>query len=149
MKELVVDIEESGTFTINVPVVDPKLKKYEILVRALQLKVGAIAYKGIIDDELHDCLWEEISKVLFMVGSLSQSHFDKQSEYENQIRIEYPNNYRLSNALYRGLITEVHRPYDNLKNRLFTLLETIDDIYLRKFKKAPPNYCSYDLSDDE
>ena len=65
-------------------------------------------------------------------------------EIEEQMKDMYFKQYKHSPQLARKLwldhYEKIHHPYNLLKNRCFGLLDKLDIIYFKKFKKQPPNW---------
>lgn len=109
-------------------------------IAALRAEISSMIKNNTIDDVLHDKYFEEVAKVLMLVGILSQPAFEVFDDLEEMYKMKYLQAPQLGKKLWLDHYTAIHRPYTILKNRCHTLLEELDEIYIKKFKHTPPNW---------
>ncbi len=93
-----------------------------------------------IDDKSHLHLYEETVRVLDYVGRLSMRAFEIQEELERMYTIKFTHAPELGKKLWLDHYESIHHPYNTMKNRCYHLLEELDEEYINKFKKYPPNW---------
>lgn len=93
-----------------------------------------------IDDATHTKMFDEVVFVLMYVGDLSESIFSLGDTIEEQYLKAYIRTPELAKTLWLKHYDKLHHPYNLLKNRCYKLLEELDVLYHRKFKKHPPNW---------
>jgi len=79
-----------------------------------------------------------IVQVLEYVGDLSMSIFDLGDEIEARYFAKYKTTPELGKKLWLEHYHTLHHPYNTLKNRCFTLLEALDDVYENVHGVRPP-----------
>lgn len=105
-----------------------KFKKRVIYHKSIR----AISEKEYID--LHNL----IVQALEYVGELSLPAFNVQDELEKRYYILYKNAPERAKYEYLEHYHDIHRPFNTLKNRCFSLLETMDSYYFDINHKHPP-----------
>lgn len=79
-----------------------------------------------------------IVQALEYVADLSLPAFGIQEEIETRYYRMYRHAPELAKKLFLDHYNEIHKPYNTLKNRCFTLLEDIDEIYFKINHVRPP-----------
>lgn len=125
---------------LNIPNHASKLKQAEEKIKNLRKEIDYIKSNSTITDKKHTDLYEEVVHALDRVGRLSNSVFDIRDELEQRYKTAYVKATRLGFTLFEEHYSKLHHPYSLLKNRCFTLLEELDKVYIKKFKKYPPNW---------
>lgn len=133
-------INEISKFEFNLPD-----NKNEILIvekKIDQLKITLIC--KIVNDEInnntHTKLYDEIVKLLDYLGRLSTPIFNIEDELEIYYTLNYNHNCYLAKTLFYKHYEKLHQPYTILKNRCFRLIDELDNIYIKTYKKYPPNW---------
>jgi len=85
-------------------------------------------------------LYESTISVLNYVGQLSYPLLDIEEWLEFNYTIKYKNSPELAKKLWVEHYHSIHRPYNLLKKRCFTILDELDELYIRVHKKNPPNW---------
>jgi len=110
-----------------------KIEKYK-------QKIYEIKKNEKITNKIHNQLYEEIIHILDWIGRMSNSVFNVRDELEIKYMLTYCNAPNLGNELFLKHYYKLHHPYSILKNRCFTLLEQLDEIYFNIHKKHPSNW---------
>ena len=87
-------------------------------------------------DEIH----EKISVILFYVGDLSKPAFGIARELEDQYTLTYKNAPELAKTLWSKHYHDIHRPYNMIKNRIFSIYEDMEKLYKEFNGTSPPDY---------
>jgi len=98
-----------------------------------------------MSDETHDYLYEKIMRVLDHLGTLSSMCFIYTDQLEDvfyaktilPIDGEETKDHR---TLWLECTGDVHKKYDQQKNKCFKLIDALDLKYYSKFKSEPPNW---------
>jgi len=116
------------------------LKQAEEKLQNIKNEFILIKNNRTISDNSHTRLYEETISVLDWVGRMSNSIF----KIRNDLELKYRKTYYIAPILAYKLFDEhysrLHYPYNILKNRCFTLLDDLDNLYYKTFKKPPPNW---------
>jgi len=105
-------------------------------VRVKEIKSGYPTFGFPKQDHQH--MHKLIVQTLEYVGDLSMSIFTIGDEIEERYFKKYKSSPELARKLWLEHYHELHYPYNTLKNRCFTLLEALDDIYALVHGVAPP-----------
>lgn len=105
-----------------------------------KFKKRVVYYKSIraMSEKEYIDLHELIVQVLEYVGELSMPAFDISDELESRYYRMYKHAPELAKKLYLEHYHEIHRPFNTLKNRCFTLLEEMDKNYFNINHRPPP-----------
>ena len=117
-----------------------ELSKAEEIIAKLKTKVESLAANKTIDDKQHDYLYNEIVRVLDYIGRLSMPAFAIEDELEQMYVIKFHKSPAMAKKLWLDHYETIHHPYTLLKNRCFRLLEDLDIMYVKRYKKNPPNW---------
>ena len=98
-----------------------------------------------IDDQIHDYLYEKIMRVLDYLGTLSNMCFVYTDQLELIFYAKQPN-HNIAKRMWLDCTGEIHKKYDQQKNKCFKLVDTLDLKYFSKFKTEPPNWKCSDMS---
>ena len=88
----------------------------------------------------HTTLYEEIIRGLYYLGYLSQPAFDVEDTIEQKYFEVYKHAPELAKTLWWKHYEKVHHPYTLFKNRLFKMIEDLDELYISIHKCTPVNY---------
>lgn len=119
--------------------VSDKIKKVTAYEKNSSSHEDAIAKSKLNDKNFVD-LFEEVARALVYVGRLSQSIFELEDTIEQAYTIKYIHYPEEVKSAWYKHYSELHNPYTILKNRCYALLTDLDEEYLKKFKKEPPNF---------
>lgn len=125
---------------LSLPNHSNEICKAEEAVEKLKRAVKELHESNQINDKSHTAMYEEIVRVLDYLGKLSMSAFNVIDVLENLYLIKYKHAPALAKQLWLEDYDRIHHPYSILKNRCFRLLEDLDELYIEKFKKFPPNW---------
>jgi hypothetical protein len=137
---MVVTEEKYIDHDFNLPNHSTQLAKAEEVIEKLKDKVKILHEKKCINNKLHTDTFEEIIRILDYVGTLSKAAFDIEEDIERLYTKQYCHAPELGKKLCNDHYEKIHHPYTLLKNRCFRLLEELDEMYRKKFKKNPPNW---------
>jgi hypothetical protein len=128
---------------LNLPDHTKELEETDDYIKNLKQKL--ITYRADktvqpMSKKQHKIMYEEIVRGLYYLGNLSGPAFAA----EDKIEKEYFNTYKHAPELARKLwwdhYERIHRPYTLFKNRLFKMIEDLDELYFAIFKCPPPDY---------
>lgn len=111
---------------------DEKIKEYKQIIhqvrinKHLTLKEYALYHTRIVN-------------LLEWIGDLSLPAFKIEDELEKRYISMYKNSPELSKSLWLDHYHEIHQPYNILKNRCFTLLDQLEEMYIKFNKCLPPD----------
>lgn len=117
-----------------------QLQDAETIIGDLKFEVDEMKKNDTIDDISHDEYYERVAKVLLVVGELSMPAFRIFDDLERMYYMRYRAAPKLATRLWLEHYDKLHHPYSLLKNRCHTLLENLDSIYIKKYKKVPMNW---------
>lgn len=117
-----------------------QLNKADEVINELKSKIKEIETHNNITDKIHTCLYEETVRILDYVGTLSIPAFRLEDEIETYYTIKFLNAPELAKKLFNDHYEQIHHPYSLLKNRCFKILEDLDELYVKCWKKNPPNW---------
>lgn len=124
----------------NLPNYDNELSKADDVIEKLKQRIKTLEIQRSIDDKIHTNTFENVIRVLDYVGRLSIPAFAIEDELEEMYKMRYLHAPELGKKLWIEHYKNVHKPYTLLKNRCYTLLDELDALYFKKFKKQPPNW---------
>lgn len=127
-------------FDFKLPAHSNELSKAEEVIEKLKNKLKKIKKNKTINDSIHNTLYEEIVRILDYVGKLSMPVFAIEEEMEKLYILQYSKSPLLSKKLFNDHYMELHHSYTLLKNRCFRLLEELDNEYIKRIRKNPPNW---------
>lgn len=133
---------QSGGDAIKIEAPDhsEELLKASDAIQKLKKTIKTIEIETSINDGIHTKLYDDIVYVLMYVGDLSESVFDLQDQLETQYLRTYIHTPELAKTLWLEHLDKLHYNYNLQKNRCYKLLEELDALYHKKFKKHPPNW---------
>jgi len=82
-------------------------------------------------------LYQEILRVLFNVGELSEPIFEIQDKLEEKYNLAYSHSPALATKLFWEKYSDAHKPYTILKNRCYTLLDNLEELYTDIYSEPP------------
>jgi hypothetical protein len=124
----------------NLPNHDNELSSAENAIHLLKLKVVDAIINDKLNDNVHQTYYDEIIRVLDYVGRLSMSVFAVNEELEKQYAVKFIHAPAMAKQLWLDHYENLHTPYNVIKNRCFKLLDRLDEGYIERFKKNPPNW---------
>ena len=132
--------EEFITYDFNLPNHSNELSKATDFIENLKQKIEKLKTEKSIDGNIHTIVYEEIIRALDYVGRLSMPIFEIEEQMKDMYFKQYKHSPQLARKLWLDHYEKIHHPYNLLKNRCFGLLDKLDIIYFKKFKKQPPNW---------
>jgi len=124
----------------NLPNHDNELSKAGDVIEKIKNKIRILEIQQSIDDKVHTQIFEHVIRVLDYVGRLSTPAFAIEDEMEELYKMKFLHAPELGKKLWLDHYENVHYSYNLLKNRCYKLLEELDVLYIKKFKKKPPNW---------
>jgi len=124
----------------NLPNHSNELSKANDVIEKQKKAVDKCMKFQTIDDDTFIALYEEIVRALDYVGRLSMPVFAIENEMEEMYIKLHPHSPELAKRLWLDNYSKIHHPYSLLKNRCFTLLDNLDELYINIHKKNPPNW---------
>lgn len=88
----------------------------------------------------YSTLYEEIIRGLYYLGYLSQPAFDVEDQIEQTYFEKFKHAPELAKTLWWKHYEKIHYPYTLFKNRLFKMIEDLDELYIMIHKTTPPDY---------
>lgn len=122
----------------NLPNQANELSKAEEVIEKLKNEITNSTDS--ITDLSHDRLYEQVIRVLDYVGHLSVPAFEINDRLEAMYIQQHPYAPGLAKELWLQHYETIHHPYNLLKNRCWRMLEELDENYIKKFGKNPPNW---------
>ena len=130
------------TYDFNLPNHGNELSKANDFIEKLKEKINIVKKNKSIDNFFHTLLYEEVIRALNYVGQLSLPAFEIEEQMKDMYFKQYKHSPQLARQLWLDHYGKIHHPYNLLKNRCFKLLDDLDEMYKKKFKKNPPNWNS-------
>jgi len=122
---------------LNLPNHEEELYEAELKITELRQELLTQKKKKELTKKQYNHLRDEITRVLYYVGSLSMPAFEVDDYLENEYHKVYSHAPELAKKLWQDHYGRIHRPYNILKNRLFRMYDDLDKIYLDVNKKEP------------
>ncbi len=120
-----------------------ELEETDTYIKDLKLKLNDykknVAVKP-MSKKQHSVLYEEIIRGLYYLGYLSLPAFDVEDKIEEEYFKTYKHSPELAKELWWKHYESIHRPYTLFKNRLFKMIEDLDELYISIYKCPPPDY---------
>ena len=120
-----------------------QLKLAENTIKEIELTLKNVlignTFKKPDGGDIHTTLYDDTIRVLLYVADLSLPVFNLMNKIETKYYSRYPNDFKLARKLFLSEYETLHLPYDTLKNKCYTLLKDIDNLYITQTKKQPPN----------
>jgi len=110
------------------------------IIQKIKNKLKQIKKIKNINDKTYEQLYEETIRILDYIGNLSMSVFKVEEEIERMYTMQFQHSPQLGKKLCNDHYTNIHHPYSLLKNRCFKLLDDLDDEYIKRNKRKPPNW---------
>ena len=129
-----------GLLNVSVANHSNELSKATDFIENLKQKIEKLKTEKSIDGNIHTIVYEEIIRALDYVGRLSMPTFEIEEQMKDMYFKQYKHSPQLARKLWLDHYEKIHHPYNLLKNRCFGLLDKLDIIYFKKFKKQPPNW---------
>lgn len=124
----------------NLPNHDNELYSAETAIHVLKLKVIDAIINDKLNDNVHQNYYDEIIRVLDYVGRLSMPVFAVNEILEKLYMDKFIHTPAMAKQLWLDHYEKLHTPYNAIKNRCFKLLDKLDEGYIDRFKKNPPNW---------
>ena len=93
-----------------------------------------------IDEKEYVHLYQETIRVLYYIGDLSMTAFNVEKQLEEKYLLMYAHSPELGKQLYFNKYHEIHKPYNLLKNRCYTLLDQLDDLFTQIHSRSPVEF---------
>lgn len=123
---------------IDLPVDEEKINYARKTIEKFKKRV--LYHKSIrsLSKDEYITLHKLLVQTLEYVGELSLPAFGIQDEIESRYYRMYKHAPELAKKLFLDHYNEIHKPYNTLKNRCYTLLELMEKIYFEINKIRPP-----------
>lgn len=135
---------------LNIPCCEEDLLKAKDAIKALQIKFLYIKNDNQMNDYWHDKLYEDNSRILAFVGSLSKRIFNVEDKLEKLYTERYIKTPRLAKHFWYVHYENLHHPFTSIKNKCWRLFDELDKEYRRtNDNQNPPNWDHrlYDTND--
>lgn len=109
------------------------------------LKANLADYKKLrttepMSTKQYSVLYDQILRGLYYLGSLSLPAFATEDIIEKKYFEVYRHAPELAKKLWWDHYETIHRPYTLFKNRLFKMIEDLNELYILIHKCPPPDY---------
>lgn len=128
---------------LDLPDHTAELEETDEYIKSLKLKLAD--YKTLrlhqpMSVKDYKILYEEIIRGLYYLGYLSGPAFAVEDQIEKEYFVKYKHAPELAKKLWWDHYESVHRPYTLFKNRLFKMIEDLDELFISIHKCTPPDY---------
>lgn len=132
--------EQFLTVELNLPNHSNELYKAEEVLEMTKYKFKEIQSTKTINNNNFNEIQDTLLRILHFVGSLSIPAFDTRTTLEEVYFKKYKSSPQLAKQLWLEHFEQINHPYNLLKNRCFKMLEELDEEYILRLKKYPPNW---------
>ena len=122
---------------IEIPNHTNELEKATEFIEDLKFKFRNCERKEEITQEIYADIYSETLRVLYYVGDLSAPAFEVEDQMEEMYTKMYIHSPTLAKELFFKKYHEIHKPYNLLKNRCFTLLDGLVELFQRVHNHNP------------
>ena len=137
MDEVLLEID------LDLPDHSTELEEVDEYIKNLKLKLAEYKANRIqqpMSLKQYTKMYDEIVRGLFYLGNLSLPAFATEDIIEKKYFEIYKHAPELAKKLWWDHYESVHRPYTLFKNRLFKMIEDLNDLYILIHKCTPPDY---------
>lgn len=124
---------------LDLPVHVEELKKVDEYISELKKKITTVRLSQKMNVREFSKLNNKIINTLYYVGELSEPAFAAEHKIENTYFNIHENQPELARHEWQKHYETIHRPYNKYKNRLYRMLDDLDDIYFKINKTFPPD----------
>lgn len=124
----------------NLPDYTEELKRAEQAIDNVKSVYEKLVKRKNINADIHDKLYERLIRVLDLLGKISTPTFEIEDQLEEIYFKHYLHQPNLAKQLWLEHYESLHRPYSQLKNKCFRLLDLLDEEYITIHKTFPPNW---------
>lgn len=106
-------------------------KEMNIIINEIDKKYSDITYyydKKCIEKTKYNQIKEGVEDILYALADLSIPYFRINEDLRNYYLIKYKKDPNLSRMLYLNRYSELHKPYDVLKNKCYLLFRKLEKI---------------------
>jgi len=116
---------------IKLPDNTMKLDNIEKYIKTLNNRFKALINNNKFTKKEYETIHDYIVETLIMLGDLSLSTLEITDELETKYILLYPNSPKLAKKLWLDHINIVNHRYDLLKNRCYTLIDSLEEEIIR------------------
>lgn len=116
-----------------------ELSQAESLIEKYKSELKEYRPTIVQDNKSYSNFHHKIIQVLEYVGNLSLPAFNLSDILETEYFKRYKHSPELARKLWTQHYHQVHKPYNVLKNRCFTLLDRLEEEYFRLHNVLPPS----------
>lgn len=116
----------------NLPNYENELKEVEQAIEKVKKRVKIMGIQRSITQKIYDDTFEHVLRILEYVGNLSKPAFEIEDELEEMYTMRYSHSPELGKKLWLDHYGKIHHPYNTLKNRCFTLMDTLEELLKKK-----------------
>lgn len=127
-------------YDFNLPNHVNELNNAENMIEKYQKELKNLQNLGTVNNHDYLALYEKVINILDYVGMLSLPAFNIEDKLEDLYTNKYIHFPELAKKLWLDHYKTIHRPYNILKNRCYSLLDDLDELYINVHKKTPPNW---------
>jgi hypothetical protein len=128
-------ITETG---IKIPDHCRELKDISKYIKQIKKEIKTLEIENEMNIMIYSNVLKKIMNCLNYTGKLSEPILD----ISDQIRLDYYNQFprtpQLAKSLWLNETQKLNKQYDLMKNRMFDLIEKLDELYIRVLKLPPP-----------
>lgn len=125
---------------IDLPDHKQKLSEIDFKLERIKHKFDQIQLKGCITDNIHESMYDETVLLLDFVGKLSKPLFSLRNTVENEYFETFRSSPKTARERWYKHYEHIHKPYTVLKNKCYSILENLDNEFVKIHKKYPRNY---------
>jgi hypothetical protein len=125
---------------LDLPDNTEKLSEAEIKIEKFKERLAKLQSTGEISNKTHEPLYDETVLMLDYLGRLSKPVFGIEDIIESAYFKEYIAEPKKVKRLWYEHYEYIHHPYTILKNRCYSILEDLDEEFLRVNHCFPSNY---------
>ncbi len=116
-----------------------ELSQAESLIEKYKTELKELRPTIVRDNKSYSNFHHKIINVLEYVGDLSLPAFNVSNTLETEYFKRYKNAPEMARKMWTTHYHNVHKPYNVLKNRCFTLLDKLEEEYFRVHNVLPPS----------
>ena len=125
---------------IDLPDNKQKLSEIDFKLDQIRTRFIQLQLKGCITDNVHESMYDETVLLLDFIGKLSKPLFGIRNAVENEYFEAFRSSPKTARKLWYKHYEHIHKPYSSLKNKCYSILEELDDEFIKIHKRPPRNY---------
>ena len=122
---------------IEIPNHAIELEKINDLLETIKFKYKQHEVFKTLNDNEYETLYGETMRILYRLGELSTPAFEIADKLETSYYGMYKHSPQLAKKLWLLKYHEIHKSYNLYKNRCYTLLDQLDELYEEIYDCTP------------